>query len=71
MKFKTNPKFSIIRYTIELEQLLSSYIDLLLDVICLDVKTKEEKFANIFSYKNEYNFDIDSLVACFITTIIN
>lgn len=71
MKFKTNPKFSIIRYTIELEQLLSSYIDLLLDVIRLDVKTKEEKFANIFSYKNEYNFDIDSLVACFITTIIN
>lgn len=71
MKFKTYPKFSIVRYTIELELLLSSCIDLLLDVIHLDVKNKEEKFANIFSYRNEYNSDVDSLTTCLITTIIN
>lgn len=50
MRFKLSTTYSIIKYSIDLELLLSSCIELLLDVLNLDLSTKEEKFRTIFSY---------------------
>ena len=53
MRFKLSTTYSIIKYSIDLELLLSSCIELLLDVLNLDLSTKEEKFRTIFSYGDE------------------
>ena len=72
MKFKLCSKYSIIKYSIDLEQLLSSCIDLLLDIVSLLGYTNEDRFGAVFSYE-EQNSDItnqsDSLIARVISDV--